>query len=40
MFIVLVSDICLKDIELCSSVRASCEFCCCTAIIGFIVKLC
>lgn len=38
--LVLVSGICLKDIELCSSLRASCEFCYCTALIGFIVKLC
>lgn len=38
MLLVLVSGVCLRDIELCSSVRASCELCCCTALIGFIVK--
>lgn len=40
MLLVLVSGVFLRDIELCSSVRASCELCCCTALIGFIVKLC
>lgn len=40
MLLVLVSGICLRDIALPSSVRAICEFCCCTALIGFIVKLC